>query len=113
MLDAPELIGELRELGAVLLELALPRLAQRAAGWSDAGREVLGDAVRNQELRILRPAVRSLGETDLLRPQGLTVRRAGVLLVRRAVADVAVHDDERRPIVRALERGERALEHVE
>src|SRR5262245_58168156 len=113
MLDAPELVGELRELGPVLLELALPRLAPRAPASPDAGREVLAHPVGHQELRVLRPAIRSLGETDLLRSQRLPVRRAGVLLVRRAVADVAVDDEERRPVVRALERRECALEHVE
>src|SRR5437016_11889481 len=59
-----------------------------------AGAEMLPDAVGDEELRVLGPAVAPLAETDLVVSQRLAVRRSGVLLVRRAIADVAVHDDE-------------------
>src|SRR5258708_7864197 len=113
MLDAPEVVGQLWKLRAVLLELRLPRLAQRVPTPSHARREVLAHSAGHEELRVLRPAVRALGEADLFRTERLAVRGAGVLLVRRAVADVAVDDDEGRPIVRPLEGSEGALEHVE
>ena len=86
---------------------------QRGAAGADAGREVLADAVGHEELRVLGPAVAPLGEADLLVAERLAVRRARVLLVRRAVGDVAVDDDQRRAIGGALERPERALEHLE
>ena len=71
--------------------------ARLAAARADAGGEVLADAVGHEELRVLRPAVGALGELDFLVAQRLAVGRGGVLLVRRAVADVAVEDDQRRP----------------
>src|SRR5438132_8730027 len=58
-----------------------------------AGAEMLPDAVGDEELRVLGPAVAPLAETDLVVSQRLAVRRGGVLLVRRAVADVAGHGD--------------------
>ena len=59
--------------------------------------EVLAHAVGHEELRVLGPAVGALGQPDLLVAERLAVRGGGVLLVRRAVADVAVDDDQRRP----------------
>ena len=38
---------------------------------------------------------------------------AGVLLVRRAVGDVAVHDDQRRPVARAQEGAEGPRQHLQ
>ena len=49
---------------------------------------------RNQELRVLRPAVAPFGEADLLLAERLAVCRARILLVWGAVADVAVDDDQ-------------------
>ena len=65
------------------------------AALADAGGEVLADAVGDEELRVLRPAVDALGQADLLVAERLAVGLGRVLLVRRAVADVAVEDDER------------------
>ena len=44
--------------------------------------EVLVDAVGDEELGVLGPAVDPLGEPDLVLAQRLAVGRAGVLLVR-------------------------------
>src|SRR2546430_14570494 len=62
---------------------------------ADAGGEVLADAVGDQELRLLRPPVAALGQANLVVAERLAVGRGGVLLVRGAVADVAIEDDER------------------
>ena len=59
---------------------------------------MLVDAVGHEKLGVLGPAVAALGEAHLLLAQGLAVGLAGVLLVRRAEADVAAHDDQRRPV---------------
>ena len=88
-------------------------LAQLRAARADARCEVLAHAVGHEELRVLRPAVEALRRADLLFAQRLAVRGVRVLLVRRAVADVAVDDDQRRPAGRLLERRERALEHLQ
>ena len=55
---------------------------------------MLADAVGDEELRVLGPAVGALGEADLLLAERLAVGLGGVLLVRRTVADVAVQNDE-------------------
>ena len=49
----------------------------------------------------------------LLDAQRLAVGGAGVLLLGRSVADVAVDDEERRPVPRALEEGEGLRELAE
>jgi hypothetical protein len=54
---------------------------------------VLADAVGYQELGLLRPPVAALRLTDLLVTERLAVGRGGIVLVRRAVPDVAVEDD--------------------
>ena len=86
--------GILRAIGG---EQLVPRRVRRRAARADAGSEVLAHAVGHQELRVLGPAVGALGEPHLLHAERLAVRRGRVLPVRRAVADVAVEDDQRRP----------------
>ncbi len=56
--------------------------------------KMFANAIGNQELRILRPAVSSFAKTDLLFAQRLAMGRRGILPVWRAVADVAVQDNE-------------------
>src|SRR4029078_9249259 len=87
--------------------------AQPSSPLADAACEVLIDAVRDQELGVLRPAVRPLGLADLLLTERLPVGRARVLLVRGAVADVAVDDDQRGPVPLLLELLEGAGEELE
>ena len=81
-----------------------------AAAPPDAVTEMLAHAVRDEEFRVLGPAVIALGKLHLVFAERLAVGGAGVLLVRRAIADVAVEDDERRPVVGAGEGRERRLE---
>jgi transposase len=86
-----------RKLGvfrAVSREQLGPAGAGLCAARADASGEVRAHAVGNQKLGVLGPAVVAFGEADLLLAQRLAVRRGGILLVRRAVADVAVEDDE-------------------
>ena len=70
MLDAVKLVGEIGVLRLVGVEPGEPGVAQLLAPPADPLLEVLVDAVGNQELRILRPAVKLLGEPDLFLPQG-------------------------------------------
>ena len=62
------------------------------------------DAVGNQEFGVLRPAVELLGQPDLVLAQGLAMGAVGILLVGGAPGDVAVNDDQGRPVM-GLEKG--------
>ena len=75
----------------------LPGGAKLRTALADAVLEILVDAGGDQELRVLGPAIRLLGELDLFGAERLAVRLVAVLLVRRAVTDVALDDDQRRP----------------
>ena len=94
-----DLGGELRDTSrGSAAKSSVPRRARASAPRAPMpGGEVLAHAVGHQELRVLRPAVGALGQPDLLLAERLAVRGGGVLLVRRAVADVAVEDDQRGP----------------
>ena len=84
-------------------ELLLPGGARLGAAPADPGGEVLLDPVGDEELGVFGPAVGALGLAHLLLAERLAVRGGGVLLVRRAVADVRVDDDQRRPRLLRLE----------
>ena len=75
----------------------LPRawmaVRRRAAG-SDSILEMFVDAIRYQKLRVFRPSVRALGQPYLFIAERLAVRFCGVLLVGRAVPDVAIQNDQ-------------------
>ena len=83
---------------------------QRASAASQSARWVRerADLVGDQERGRLGPAERALGAEHLFGSQRLAVRVRRVLLVRRAVADVAPADDERGP--RGL--GDRLLQRL-
>src|SRR5262245_66436571 len=94
MLQAQDLIGEIGILAAVVHPQLVPGSARSpAAGAAKVG-EMLAHAVRHQELGIFGPTVAAFGEPDLLLTKRLAVRGTGILLVRRAEADVAVDDDQ-------------------
>jgi hypothetical protein len=66
---------------------------QRQATRADAFLKMLAYPIRDKKLRIYRPAVVALRQPDFFLAQRFAVRRAGVLLIRRTVGDVAVDDD--------------------
>src|SRR5262249_40372708 len=72
--------------------------------------EVFVDAVGHQKLGILGPAVESLGETDLVVAEWFAMSFRSVLLVRSAIADMAVQDDQRRAASLLLEEPKRVLD---
>ena len=84
-----------------------PSLVQALAALPHAAAEVLADAVWNEKFGVLGPAVAPFGETYLLHAERLAMGGAGVMLVRRAVADVAVDDNERWRIVSPAENLDR------
>jgi len=73
---------------------------------------MLLDTLGNQELGILGPAIEALAKADLLFAQRLAVGRGGVLLVRGAVANVAVQNDEGGAARRFPENLKRVLDPV-
>ena len=81
----------------------LPLVSQLAAPSADPVGEMLVHAVGDQELGVLGPVVGALRLAHLVLAERLPVDLGGVLLVRRAVADVAVDDDQRRPPLLAPE----------
>ena len=94
------LVESLREIGILLRvvrKILIPLRAQVASTLADAFLEVFVDAVGNQKLRVLGPAVKLLYQPDFLLAQRFAVRLKGILLMRRAVPDVAVDDDQRGP----------------
>src|SRR5262249_7005029 len=87
--------GEVRILGAVSFEELRPFAVGFRATRSDSVFEVLVDAIGNQEFRVFRPSVRAFRETDFFIAEWFAVSFRSVLLMRRAVPDMAVQDDER------------------
>src|SRR5208282_1039727 len=85
--------------GLVVLEPGEPGITQLLAAAANALLEVIVDAIGNQEFRVLRPAVELFGQPDLVLAQGLAMCAMGVLLVGGTPGDVAVNDDQGRPVM--------------
>src|SRR6516225_2626866 len=83
------------------------------AARADPRGEVGGHGVGDQELGVLRPAVVAFGEADLFLAQRLAMRRGGILLMRRAVADVTVQNDEGRAALGVAKNVQRMLDPVD
>ena len=113
MLHPVELVGQFGVLGPVALDPGEPGVAQFLATPADAVAEVIVDSVGHEEFGILGPAVVALGEPDFFFAQRLAVGGAGVLLVGRTPADVAIDDDQGRPLALLEEDAEGAVEQIE
>jgi len=74
--------------------------------------EVGGDAIGNEELRIFRPPVVALGEFNFFLTKRFTVSGMRVLLVRCAVGDMAINDNEGGAVSSLLRGCERTGEHL-
>src|SRR5262249_42209599 len=85
-------------------------LALAPAALADTAAELLVDAVGHPEMRVLRPAIVALGKAYFVLAKGFAMRGRGILLMRRAEANVAVHDDQGRTIVLGLEHRQRLLD---
>src|SRR5579863_611604 len=68
---------------------------------------------RNVERGLDRPTIELLGELDLLDAERLAMGLRSILAIRAAVTDMAVHPDERRPILLGDRIGEGARKRVE
>src|ERR1700704_1404896 len=74
-------------------ELSPTAVGLRAAR-ANSGGEMFAHAVGNQELGVFGPSVVAFGEANLLLTQRLAMSGGGILLMRRAVTDMAVENDE-------------------
>src|SRR4030095_15852185 len=101
-----DLVCKLGVRGPVRREELRPLGARRSAARTDAGGEMLADAVGDEKLRILRPPVAALDEPHFIVAERLAVGRGRVLLVRRAVADVGVEEYQPGATLRFGEHGE-------
>jgi hypothetical protein len=72
-----------------------PRFVQALAPPAHAPLKMLAYTVRHEKLGIFGPAVASLGEPYFFLAEWLAMGCAGVLFVRRTIADVAFDDNER------------------
>src|SRR5579863_7308039 len=70
---------------------------------SNAIAEMLAYSLGHKELRVFRPAVELLHQPDFFFSQWFAMRRIRILLVRRSIPNVAIDNDERRPIRCLLE----------
>ncbi len=95
-----QLIGELRKLFLVFLKFRLPCGAGLGAALPHAILELVINAIGDEKLGIFGPSVILLNKFDFGLAQGLAVCFVRILFVWRSVSDVAVHDDEGRPIIR-------------
>ena len=96
----------------VLLKSTMPALAQLFSSFSDPLPEMLSHALGNVKLGIFGPAVIPLGQADFLVSKWFPVGSTSVLFVGSAIRDVAVHNDQGRPIVGAQEALEGAGQHL-
>ena len=87
--------------------------ASARAPRASASRKCASAGVGDQERRLDRPAEVLLGQPHFVDAERRAVRLEAVLLVRRAVAEVRAHEDQRRPrrlrargLQRRVDRGE-------
>jgi hypothetical protein len=74
---------------------------------------MLAGAVGDEELRILGPPIAPLAQADLFLAQRFAVGGGGILLVRRAVADMAIQSDEGRAALCLMEYPEGVLDQID
>src|SRR5262249_1706421 len=101
-LDGKSLGRKLRELLFVGAEQVHPVGTQFCASLAQLSLKVVQHFRRNQELGVFRPAVASLGASDLFFAEGFAMGGTGILFVWRAISDMAIDDDETGPVRRLL-----------
>ena len=87
-----------------------PALLELPPALADAGVEMFTHAVGDEKLGVFRPAIAALRQTNLFDAERFAMRGAGIVLMGRAVADVAVDDDQGWHVVGASEGFDRLCE---
>src|SRR6266850_2986740 len=108
-----ELIREVWILFAVFVQAPCPLLMQFRATFPDSFAEVFANSSRYQELGIFGPAVEFLGQLNLIFAQWFAMSGTGVLLMWRAVSNMAIHDDQGRAIFGLLKIAIGVAEHLQ
>ena len=107
------MVGKLRKLLLVFLKVRLPSRVRLRASLAHAILELIVHAVRNEKSCILGPSVILLHQLDFCFAQRFAVRFVRILFVRRTISDVAINDDQCRPVFCFQEILVRACEHFE
>src|SRR5579884_295896 len=102
-LHARKMVSAFRRIFLESIKERFPLRAQLAPTLPNAFRKVFTDTIRYVKLGIFRPTIRFFGQADLIFTQRFAVGFFGVLLVRRAISNVAVHNDERGTVSCGLE----------
>src|SRR5215471_546936 len=105
--------GQLRKLYPILGKEFSPLKPGLITPGTHSGSKVIVDAVRHEELRVLRPAICALGQADLVIAQWLAVSFRRVLLMRRTVADMAIQNNEGRSLLRLSENLKGAFDPID
>src|ERR1700674_696769 len=102
---------QFRVLAGVLAKHFLPVLTQLCTALADSILEVFSYPIGNVELRIFRPAIIPLGQADFIFAKWLAMSGTRVLLVGSAVGNVAVDNNQSRPIIGVQESLKGARQH--
>ena len=108
-----DLGSEIGMLGPIGVEQVCPSAARLRAARPNPGREMLADSVGDEELRILGPPIAPFAQADLLLAERFAMGRGSILLVRRAVADMAIQNDEGRAALCLMEYPEGVLDQID
>src|SRR6202035_4614245 len=104
---------EIRMRGAIRIEQVRPLAARLSAARPDPSCKMVTDPAGNQELRILGPPVGALGQSDLRLAERLPREGGRILQVGRAIADMAVQNDEGRAVLRLLKYAESVIDEID
>src|SRR5262249_23646122 len=107
------MLGQNRKFLLVFFQQLFPRGAQLLAALADSIAEIFHHFRWDQKLGVFRPAIGALGQTNLVFAQGLAVSSFSILFVGSAVGNVAIHDNERRPIARIEKSSQSARKHFQ
>ena len=99
LLQSLDFVAEVWVFGFVRLHKLRPALLKLPPTLADAGAEVFTHALGDEKLGVLRPAIAALRQTDFFDPERFAMRGAGIVLMGRAVADMAVDDNQGRYVV--------------
>src|ERR1051325_3024857 len=111
-LNQIDLVREFGKFGPISAEKLGPLTTGLLAARADTPSEMCIDTVGYEKLRLLGPSIAALGEANFIITKGLAMRFRSVLFVRRAVTDVAVQDNKRRPAFGFAEDLERVFDSI-
>ena len=94
LLQSLDFVAEVWVFGFVRLHKLRPALLKLRPTFADAGAEVFTHTLGDEKLGVLRPAITAFRQTDFFDSKRFAMRGAGVVLMGRTVADMAVDDNQ-------------------